>query len=160
MVTEKPMEDIAGIICLILHYSGSLLPEKTIHQWNINRKKLLNSRFVCAVIRTGLQRRKSVLILFLESERQDKFPVTTFCPSIVLYGKHIRCSTSEYFPIKVCSLHLYDRVIMCHNTWGDMSAMPSMSQHLNDNMHGTSSTFIHMCQLTLNCLRAKYERTI
>ena len=130
---------------------------------------LLNSRFVCAVIRLGLQRRKSVLILFLvvfqiyknkKSDRQDKSPFTTFCPSIVSYSKTIWCSTSEYFPIKGCSLRLYYRVIKCHDTRGDMSEMPSMSRHSNENMHGTSSSFIHICQLTPKCLRAKYARTI
>ena len=130
---------------------------------------MLNSRFVCAVIRTGLQRRKSILILFLvvfyidknkKSDIQDKFPVTTFFPSIVLYGNTIRRSTSEYFPIKGCSLRLYDRVIKCHDTRDDITATPSMYQNSNNNIHRTSSTFKHMCQLTQNCLRAKYARTI
>ena len=132
-------------------------------------ERLLNSQFVCAVIRTGLQRRKYVLTLLLvvfqinknkRSDRQDKFLVATFCPSIVSYGNTIRISTDEYFPIEGCSLRLYDRAIKFHDTWGDMSAMPSMSQNPNDNIHGTSSTFIHMYQLTPNCLRAKYSRTI
>ena len=130
---------------------------------------MLNSRFVCSLIRTGLQRRKYVLTLLLvvyyidknnKSDRQDKFPVTTFFPSIVSHGNTIQGSTSGYFPIKGCSLRLYDCVIKCHDKWDDMSAMPSMSQHSNNNIHGTSSTFIHMCQLTPNCLRAKYARTI
>ena len=130
---------------------------------------MLNSRFVCAVIHTGLKRLKYVLILLLvvfwiyknkKSDIQDKSPVTTFCPSIVLYGITIRHSTSEYFPIKGCSLLLYDHFIKCHNTWGDMSEMPSMYGHSNDNIQGTSSTLIHMCKLTLNCLRAKYVHTI
>ena len=124
---------------------------------------------MCAVIYTGLKRRKYVLILLLvvfwidknkKSDRQDKLSFTTFFPSIVLYGITIRHYTSEYFPIKGCSLLLYDPVIKCHNTRGDMSAMPSMYGHSNDNIQGTSSTLIHMCQLTLNCLRAKYVRTI
>ena len=124
---------------------------------------------LCAVIHAGLQRWESVLILFLvffyidknkKSDRQDKLPVTTFFPSIVLYGNTIRRSTSEHFPIKGCSLHFSDRVIKCHNTRGDMSAMPLISQHSNNNIHGMASTLIHMCQLTPNCLRAKYARTI
>ena len=43
---------------------------------------------------------------------------------------------SEYFPIKVCSLNLYDRVIKCHDTQDDMSVIPSMSWHSNNNMPG------------------------
>ena len=31
---------------------------------------------------------------------QDKFPVTAYFPSIVLYGITIRNSTIEYFPIR------------------------------------------------------------
>ena len=42
----------------------------------------------------------------------------------------------------------------------DMSAMPSMSRYLNNNIQGTSSTLIHMRQLTPYCLCAKYARTI
>ena len=74
--------------------------------------------------------------------------------------KLVRRSTSEYFSIKGRSLRLYDCVIECHDTRGDMSAMPSMYRHSNDNIQGTSSTFIHMCQLKPNCLRAKDARTI
>ena len=130
---------------------------------------VLNSQFVCAVIHMGLQRRKSVLILFLvvfqidknkKSDRQDKFPVTTFCSLILSCGNTIRRSTSEYFPIKGCSLRLYDCVIKCHDTRCEMSEMPSISQHQNNNIQGKSSTFIHMCQLTPNCLHAKYARTL
>ena len=118
---------------------------------------------------TGLQRRKSVLTLFLvvfyidknkKSDGQDKSPVTTFPPSIVSYGNTIQLSMSEHFPIKGCFLRLYDHVIKCHDTRGDMSAMPSMSQHSKNNIHRTSSRFIHMCQLTPNCLRVKYASTI
>ena len=69
-----------------------------------------------------------------KSDRQDKFPVTTFFPSIVSYGITIRNSTSEYFTIKVCSLHLYDRVIKCHDTPDNMSAIPSMYRNLNNNI--------------------------
>ena len=135
----------------------------------IELKKMLNSRFVCAVIHTGLQRRKFVLILFRivfwidknrKSDIQDKFLITIFCPSIVSYGNNRRSSTSEYFPIKICSLRLYDRVIKCHDTRADMSAMPSMSGPLNDIIQGTYSKFIHMCQLTSKCLRVKYVRTV
>ena len=106
---------------------------------------MLNSRFVCAVIGKVLKRRKSVLTLFLvvfqidkikKSDRQDKSPITTFCCSIVLYDITIRRSTSEYFTIKGCSLNLYDRVIKCHDSHDGMSANPSMSQHLNNNMPG------------------------
>ena len=130
---------------------------------------MLISRFLCAVICSVLKRRKSILIIFLvvfyldknkKSDRQDKFPVIVFCSSVVSYGNTVQRSTSEYFPIKGCSLRLYDSVIKFHNTWGDMSAMPSMSQHSNNNIHGTPSTFIHMCQLTPNCLRVKYAHTI
>ena len=70
--------------------------------------------------------------------RQDKSPLTTFCCSIVLYGITIRRYTSEYFPIKGCSLHLYDRVIKCHDTHDGMSANTLMSQHLNNNMPGNA----------------------
>ena len=114
---------------------------------------VLKSRFGCPVIRTGLQRRKSILIILLvvfyidknkKKDRQDKSPVNTFPPSILSYGNAIWFSMSEYFPIKGCSLHLYDCVIKCHNTRGDMSAMSSMSRHSKDNMHGTSSTFKHI----------------
>ena len=152
-----------------LHVGGMSLIWPSPHLFSIFLVLVLNSQFVCAVICTGLQRRKSILILLLvvlwidknkKSDRQDKFPVTTFFPSIVSHGNAIRFSTSEYFPIKGCSLRLYNRVMKCHNTRGDMSAMTSMSQHSNYNIHGTSSTFIHMCQLTPNCLRAKYARRI
>ena len=34
------------------------------------------------------------------------------------------------------ALHLYDRVIKRHNTRADMSAIPSMSWHLNNNIPG------------------------
>ena len=96
----------------------------------------------------------------MKSDRQDKFPVTTFFTSIASYGNTIHRSTSEYFSINGCYLRLYNRVIKCHNTRGDMSAMTSMSRHSNDNTQGTSSTFIHMCQLIPNCLRTKYAHTI
>ena len=115
------------------------------HLFSIFLVLMLNSRFVRAVIRTGLQRRKSVSTLFLvvfqidknnKSDRQDKLPVTKFFPSIVSYGIFIRRSTSEYLPIKEFYLHLYDRVIKCHDTQDEMSVIPSMSWHSNDNMQG------------------------
>ena len=65
---------------------------------------------------------------------QDKFPVATYFSSIVLYGITIWCYTSEYFPVRGFSIHLYDCVIKCHNTRADMSEIPSMSWHLDDNM--------------------------
>ena len=71
-----------------------------------------------------------------KSDRQDKFPITTLYPSILLYVITIRRSTSEYFSIKGCSLHLYNHVIKCHDTRDDMSAIPSMSRHSNNNMPG------------------------
>ena len=69
-----------------------------------------------------------------KSDRQDKLPVTTYCSSIVSYGISIRSSTSEYFPIKGCSLHLYDRVIQYNDTRADMSEIPSMYCHLEYNI--------------------------
>ena len=126
--------------------------------------KSLNSLFVCAVIRTALQRQISVLILFLvviqidknkKSDRQDKSPVTTCCPSIVSYGITIRRSMSEYFPIKGCSFHLYDCVIKCHNTRDDMSAIPSMSRHLNYNMPG--NVFNVHTDVSIDAKRFTYE---
>ena len=87
-------------------------------------------KFVFAVIFMGLQTWKYVLTLFLvvfyivkknKSNIKDKLLVTTFCPSIVLYGITIRRSTSKYFPIKEYSLRLYDCVMECHDTQGGMS---------------------------------------
>ena len=48
---------------------------------------------------------------------------------------------SEYFPIKGCSLRLYDSVIKCHDTRDDMSAVTSMSRHSNYNMPGNVFKF-------------------
>ena len=106
---------------------------------------MLNTPFVFAIICTGIQRRKYVLTLFLvvfqidknkKIDRPDKLPVTTYCYLIVSYGITIRRSKSEYFTIKGCSLHLYNCVIKCHNTRAYMSAIPSMSQNLDDDMPG------------------------
>ena len=71
-----------------------------------------------------------------KSDRKYKSPVTTYCSSIVSHGTTIRRSTSEYFPIKGCSLHLYNHDIQCHNTRDDISDIPSMSWHSNNNMPG------------------------
>ena len=71
-----------------------------------------------------------------KSDRQDKFPVTTYCPSLLLYGITIQSYMSEYFPIKKFSLYLYDCVIKYHNTRADMSAIPSLSWHSENNMQG------------------------
>ena len=58
-----------------------------------------------------------------------------------MYGITIRSSTSEHFPIKGCSLHFYDRVIKCHDIRDEMSAIPSMSWHSNNNMPGSVFKF-------------------
>ena len=55
---------------------------------------------------------------------------------MVSYGITIRRSTSEYFLIKGRSLHLYDRVIKCPDTQDDMSEIPSMFWHLDDDIPG------------------------
>ena len=43
---------------------------------------------------------------------------------------------SEYFPIKGCFLHLYDRVIKCHDTRDAMSEITSMFWNSDNNMPG------------------------
>ena len=69
-------------------------------------------------------------------DRKDKLPVTTYFPSIVSYGINIRCSKSEYFPIKGYSLYLYDIAIKCNDTRADMSEIPSMYWYLEENIPG------------------------
>ena len=48
----------------------------------------------------------------------------------------IQSSTSEYFPIKGCSLYLQDRVIKRRDTRTDMSSIASMSWHSDGNIPG------------------------
>ena len=38
-----------------------------------------------------------------KNDRQDKLPVCTYLPSIILYSINVRYPTSEYFPIRECS---------------------------------------------------------